>query len=117
MSEPWTPEELTIVRDYYPHGLARRCKPLLPGRTVAEIHQAAAELACTTLTRRENAMMCLIAEGDTYQEAAEGMGWTRETVNEMATRVRRKLKARNMAHAVYLAVSRGLIPLDTTDTK
>lgn len=112
MTKPWTPEELTILREQY-KGKARVLQPMLPGRSVREIHATAAEHACVTLTRMENVTLCLIAEGDTQREIADSLGLALPTVSETVSRILFKLQARTSAHAVYIAVSRGLIPPDS----
>jgi hypothetical protein len=51
------------------------------------------------------------AEGDTYAVIAARLGWNPKSINKMAYRAARKLGARNITHAVYLACQLGILDL------
>lgn len=53
------------------------------------------------LSPRERTFLWLVAHGATSTEAGEILGT--KAVNEISTRIRRKLNARTLAHAAYLA--------------
>ncbi|GGU62202.1 helix-turn-helix domain-containing protein [Streptomyces lavendofoliae] len=64
------------------------------------------------LTDTEYAVLRQAAMGDTYAVIAERMGYTEKSVAKMALRLARKLGARNITHAVYLACEKGLLQAD-----
>lgn len=112
----WDADEIAILRTHYPQGKARKVRTILLNRTIKEIHAAAVHYGCAPLARMENVTLCLIAEGDTQREIADSLDLALPTVSETVSRILFKLQARTSAHAVYIAVSRGLIPIDTPAT-
>jgi DNA-binding CsgD family transcriptional regulator len=63
----------------------------------------------TRLSRREVDVVALIAEGQPRDEIARELGIGRETVVTHIAKLRRKLGARSLAHAVALAIALGEI--------
>ena len=63
----------------------------------------------TALTKREITAAEFAALGLTYKEAAREMHIAPDTVRRHWASLRDKLEARNMAHAVAILISRGLI--------
>ncbi len=61
------------------------------------------------LTSREQEVLRLFAEGHSYAEVAELLRVTVDTVRDHARKAMRRLGARNKAHAVALAIRRGII--------
>lgn len=61
------------------------------------------------LTRSEQAVLELLADGHTCREAAERRHASYFTVDAQRKMIREKLHARNMAHAVAIAFRRGLL--------
>jgi DNA-binding CsgD family transcriptional regulator len=61
------------------------------------------------LSRRERQVLRLLARGLTMEEAAAELGIARETVRTQARYARAKLRARNITHAVAIAISLDLI--------
>ena len=80
-----------------------RLSPLLSSRTF---------LGSGELAPRERETLSLIAAGLSQAEIAERLGLGEETIRTHAERAKRKLNARNRAHAVALAVDQGLITVD-----
>jgi DNA-binding CsgD family transcriptional regulator len=64
------------------------------------------------LSRRETQVMQLVCEGKSYKEIAAALCICRATVESHVYRARRKLKAVNNPHAVYIFVTVQLQPLD-----
>jgi DNA-binding CsgD family transcriptional regulator len=64
------------------------------------------------LTGTEFAVLRQAAHGDTYAVIAMRMGYTHKSVSKIALRLARKLGARNITHAVYLACQKGLLGVD-----
>lgn len=62
-----------------------------------------------TLTARELHMLRMAARGQTAADIADGTGKTVHTVKHIQKIVRGKLGARNVTHAVALAIGQGLI--------
>jgi DNA-binding CsgD family transcriptional regulator len=66
--------------------------------------------ATPDLADSELSVLRLAAEGHTTQETASRLGIGFETVKAELAKARRRLGARNTAHAVAIAARRGLIP-------
>ena len=66
-------------------------------------------MSCADLTLRE--LECLRHSADGYgtKEAARAMGISPWTVKDIRKRVMSKLYAKNITHAVAIAIARGLI--------
>lgn len=62
-----------------------------------------------SLSPREHQVLRLLAEGLHTREVAEHLNLSWRTVQSQAAHARRKLGARNAAHAVAIAVKAGLI--------
>lgn len=69
--------------------------------------------ATLELAPSEVRALALVAEGCDYREAAEVAGVEHETIKKQLQNARRRLGARNTAHAVALAFRSGV--LDTVD--
>lgn len=63
----------------------------------------------SALTGQETAILRLLAQGKTYEEAGEVLHFARDTVKWYAKRIYLRLGARNAAHAVHIAHQRGLL--------
>jgi DNA-binding CsgD family transcriptional regulator len=62
-----------------------------------------------SLNENELVVLGSAAEGDTYAVIAARLGWNPKSVNKMAYRAARKLGARNITHAVFLACQAGIL--------
>ena len=61
------------------------------------------------LTANERAVLWAAAQGDTYAVIASRLGLHDKSVNKIAFRLARKLEARNITHAVFLACQAGIL--------
>ncbi|WP_157849399.1 response regulator transcription factor [Streptomyces violaceorubidus] len=61
------------------------------------------------LTPSELAVLERAANGATYALIARDLGYQEKSVSKMALRLARKLGARNITHAVFLAVAAGVL--------
>ena len=61
------------------------------------------------MTRRQEQVLALVAEGFTDQEIAAELGVKMETVKSHMKNLRAALGARNRAHAVAIGMREGLI--------
>jgi DNA-binding CsgD family transcriptional regulator len=61
------------------------------------------------LTRRERQVVELMSRGHSYQQTADALGLSIETVKSHLKSARRGLAARNTVHAVAEALRKGLI--------
>jgi DNA-binding CsgD family transcriptional regulator len=77
--------------------------------SVASAAEAMAE--ASDLSATEQALLALLAEGLSGREAGLRLGISSRSVERISGRLRQTLKARNMAHAVSLAVRGGQISL------
>jgi len=68
------------------------------------------------LSPREREIMHLMAEGGTAQDVGARVGVSVETVRTHVRNVIRKLQARNRVHAIAIALQRGDISIDRTET-
>ena len=68
------------------------------------------------LTQRETEVLGLIGEGCTTWEISEHLGISRKTVENHKQRIFLKLDVQNQAHAVAVAVRRGLIDVEVSST-
>ncbi len=73
------------------------------------------ELPRRALSRREREVLSLIAAGADRQEIADELTISIATVRTHVRNLLRKLNARNRAHAIALAMQRGLIDVPTLD--
>ena len=64
------------------------------------------------LTRRERQVLGLMVQGLPYQEAAESLGLTRNTVVGHVKKIYRKLEVSSRGEAVFEALSQGIVKLD-----
>ena len=78
-----------------PHGL-----PLDPEPELSEL---------LALTRRELQVLMGMAEGSSNRAISEELELSNDTVKTHVTRILRKLRARDRAHAVAVAYRRGII--------
>jgi DNA-binding NarL/FixJ family response regulator len=63
----------------------------------------------TDLTTGETQVLCLLARGLTRREVGARLNKSEETVKALSKTCRSRLRARNTAHAVAIAVSLDLI--------
>lgn len=68
--------------------------------------------ADTPLTDRELVILRYVAMGNTNKEIGEALNLDEQTIKNQASVILAKLNANNRAHAVALAMQRGLISLD-----
>lgn len=66
------------------------------------------------LTDRERQVLAQVADGLSYIEIGAELHLSPDTVKAHLLRARRKLRARNRAHAVAIAFRTGILPADTT---
>jgi DNA-binding NarL/FixJ family response regulator len=84
--------------------------PLSPGvarRVLAELHDAQARFE--PISPRERQILERFAEGDGYQQTADALGISIDTVRTYVRRLYAKLRVTNRAQAVLAAVKRGLL--------
>ena len=67
------------------------------------------------LTTREREVLELMVQGLPYQEAAEALGVTRNTVAGHVKKIYRKLEVSSRGEAVYEAISQGLVRIEPKD--
>jgi DNA-binding NarL/FixJ family response regulator len=65
------------------------------------------------LTVREREILRLIGKGQTNHQMAEAMGISVKTVERHRTNLMQKLNAHNLVELIRIALTQGLIPLDT----
>jgi DNA-binding CsgD family transcriptional regulator len=63
----------------------------------------------TPLTRQEWICLWLISQGKVWPAVAHGAGITRNAAEQSGRRIRARLEVHNMAQAVHVAMSRGII--------
>ncbi|RLC68462.1 MAG: hypothetical protein DRI26_10125 [Chloroflexi bacterium] len=63
----------------------------------------------TKLTERQLQILRLVKDGLSYEEVGKALGLTRQTIKNHAVAIRRKLKVKNTAGAVALALREGWI--------
>ncbi len=108
LKESMADELVTAVRDviagqrYLSQALARRVIEAYAQPTALDPYD--------TLTRRERAVLTLVAMGLTSGAIAEQLGISARTVDGHRTNVLRKLGLRSLAELVRYAVQRGLLP-------
>lgn len=73
---------------------------------------ARAQSRALELTDRERVVLTLAARGNTYGEIAAKLGVSEETVRRQIADGRGRLGARNIAHAVAIALTRGIIEFE-----
>ena len=111
--------------DVSPEELLRAVDAVLAGGTVLSPAQArllavaarsaAAALPVPTLTPRERAILESAERGESVKQTARALGIAPKTVENLQSRLFRKLGASNRAHAVLLAHRFGLLPGDAGD--
>ena len=113
-----TSEELIgIVRrassGEYPINEILMNRPLVARRVLHEF-QTMAEFGTnivTPLTQRETQILTYVAEGNTNKQIASVLNISEQTIKNHVSAILRKLNANDRAHAVVLAIRRGLIQL------
>ena len=83
-------------------------------RRVVDIARATSALTAakdTVLTRRETDILLSIRRGDSVKQTANTLGISAKTVENLQSRLFRKLKVRNRAQAFAQAHALGLLPL------
>jgi DNA-binding NarL/FixJ family response regulator len=64
------------------------------------------------LTQRERQILTYIADGNTNKQIANILNISEQTIKNHVSAILRKLNANDRAHAVVLAIRRGLIRLN-----
>lgn len=113
-----------IVKDALPEDIGNTVRQVLQGhsplsaaiaryilRRVQPLADAAANDADLGLTPRELDILWGIAKGMTYNEIADGLGISRNTVPNYIKSIYRKLEVNSRGEAVFEAISRKLIRL------
>jgi DNA-binding NarL/FixJ family response regulator len=67
------------------------------------------------LTQRERQILTYITEGNTNKQIANILNISEQTIKNHVSAILRKLNANDRAHAVVLAIRRGLIPLSESN--
>ena len=68
------------------------------------------------VTERETLLLTYMSQGLTSKQIAHKMELCHRTVEKYQSSLRNKLKARNKAHAVYIAMAHGLIATNKKQT-
>jgi DNA-binding NarL/FixJ family response regulator len=94
--------------------------PISPGiashllRRFSELHPPRGnDCAIPALTRRECEVLKLMVKGVPYQEAAQALGITRNTVASHVKSIYRKLEVGSRGEAVFEALSRGIVKVES----
>lgn len=64
------------------------------------------------LTKREQEVICLVAEGFKNREVAEKLGIRVKTVETHRANIMNKLALRNVAQLIRYAIQKGLVKID-----
>jgi len=70
------------------------------------------EDAVALLTKREREILTLVADGNSNRNIAKKLDISEQTIKNHVSAIMRKLNANDRAHAVVLAIRRGLIRID-----
>jgi DNA-binding CsgD family transcriptional regulator len=76
----------------------------VPPRLVRYLH-----LVRTDLSPAQRRILVLLADGYSKPQIARATGWSYETLKDYTERIRLKLGARNITHAVAIAIRSGII--------
>ncbi len=113
-----TPDELIgIVKraahGEYPINESLMTRPSVARHVLHEFQDVASlgENIVTPLTQRERQILTYIADGNTNKQIANILNISEQTIKNHVSAILRKLNANDRAHAVVLAIQRGLIPL------
>lgn len=102
------PGVVIVPRDAGLAGIMDAIRAPRPPRSVPSLHRSAPALH-ERLTPRERAVISLIGMGYTSQEIAERLGISLKTVHNHKQRIFAKLGVQNQAHAVSVAIRRGML--------
>lgn len=81
------------------------------GRTTTATRPAPGSLP-SVLSERESEVLALLSRGMTVRAISQRLAISAKTVEHHKSRIFEKLQTQNQAHAVSLAVQRGLLPVD-----
>jgi len=70
------------------------------------------EDAVALLTKREREILTLVADGNSNRNIAKKLDISEQTIKNHVSAIMRKLNTNDRAHAVVLAIRRGLIRID-----
>ncbi|QWT21260.1 response regulator transcription factor [Bacillus sp. NP157] len=101
-----------ILKDAVPTDLATAIRAIHAGRRHITQEVAAAiaiHLAEDTLTEREIAVLEIVAQGNSNGEVAEKLSVSVETIKQHMKNIATKLGTSDRAHAVAIAIKRGMI--------
>jgi DNA-binding NarL/FixJ family response regulator len=114
-----TPDELIgIVKrashGEYPINESVMSRPLVARQVLHEFQDMAdlGENIVAPLTQRERQILTYIADGNTNKQIANILNISEQTIKNHVSAILRKLNANDRAHAVVLAIRRGLIRLN-----
>jgi DNA-binding NarL/FixJ family response regulator len=114
-----TPDELIgIVKrashGEYPINESVMSRPLVARQVLHEFQDMAdlGESIVAPLTHRERQILTYIADGNTNKQIANILNISEQTIKNHVSAILRKLNANDRAHAVVLAIRRGLIRLN-----
>jgi len=113
-----TPDELIGIvkraaRGEYPINESVMSRPSVAKRVLHEFQDKASlgDNIVAPLTQRERQILTYIADGNTNKQIANILNISEQTIKNHVSAILRKLNANDRAHAVVLAIRRGLIPL------
>jgi two-component system, NarL family, response regulator DegU len=100
----------------YPINESVMSRPLVARQVLHEFRDIAAlgDNIVTPLTQRERQILTYIADGNTNKQIANILNISEQTIKNHVSAILRKLNANDRAHAVVLAIRRGLIRLNET---
>jgi DNA-binding NarL/FixJ family response regulator len=93
-------------------GLSKQRQRILLKFLATTTQKEGKDYQAETLTEGETRILYCIVDGMTNLQMAETLGVGQATIKKQVTVILGKLNANNRAHAVALAVQRGLISLD-----
>lgn len=113
-----TPDELIGIvkraaRGEYPINESVMSRPSVARHVLHEFQDRASlgDNIVAPLTQRERQILTYIADGNTNKQIANILNISEQTIKNHVSAILRKLNANDRAHAVVLAIRRGLIPL------
>ena len=103
-----------LLKDTLSSDLTKTIRAVHAGRryvTSAIAAEIAAHVEVETLTEREIAVLKVVAAGNTNRDVADMLAISLETVKQHMKNIASKLGTRDRAHAVAIAIKRGIIEL------
>ena len=117
-----TPDELIGIvkraaQGEYPINESVMSRPSVARHVLHEFQDVASlgDNIVTQLTQRERQILTYITDGNTNKQIANILKISEQTIKNHVSAILRKLNANDRAHAVVLAIRRGLIPLSESN--